>query len=120
MDRGRHYYTCPYLQTCCEKLATGLEVEAVDIILSEGKGRAKQDFAAIDDLKRTELASLNTGITGLELAIDHCTHDVNSGVAQINRIPKDDGLDAVGLNEGLHGVRCSQTNNRDLTAGITL
>src|SRR5262245_58133451 len=83
---------------------TRSEIEIVDVFLAVDEGRAEQDLAAIDDLQLAELAGLDLGRPGRELAVDDGARHMNRGIAEIDRVPQYHRLDAVRGDIGLHGV----------------
>lgn len=47
---------------CHRSYSVRLEVEVIDVVFGEDGGRAKQDFAAIDDRQRAQAPGFNLGI----------------------------------------------------------
>ena len=86
------------------------------LLLVEDEGRAEQDLAAVDDVELAELARLDRGVAGLELAVDRRAQHVGRRVAEVDRVPQHHRLDAVGVDIGLHRVRRREADDRDLAA----
>ena len=76
-----------------ERVAVGaggpatLEVELVDVVLAVDEGRAQEDLAAVDDLEIAEAAGGDALVARLELAVDDSAHDLDRGVAEVDRVP---------------------------------
>src|SRR5882672_12760477 len=96
------------------------EVEAVDVALGEDEGRTQQDLAAVDDLKVAQLASLDRGGAWLERPVGDRTEDVDRRVAEVHGMPEHDGLHAVLVDVGLHGVGRREADDGDLAAFLGL
>ena len=91
-----------------------LEVELGHVVLVEDEGRPEQDLAAVDHIELAEFTRIDRGRARLQLADGDRAHAVGRGVAEIDRVPQDHRLDAVGVDIGLHRIRSGEADNGDL------
>src|SRR6266567_7264977 len=57
------------------------EIEILDVVLGEDERRTQQDLAAVDDVELAELAGIDRGRAGFQLAVDHGSDHIGRGIA---------------------------------------
>src|SRR5258707_15277777 len=96
------------------------EIKILDVVLGEDERRTQQNFAAVDDVELAELAGIDRGRAGFQLAVDYGADHIGRGIPEIYRVPQHDGLDATAIDIGLHRIRRGETDDGELAAQTRL
>ncbi len=99
------------------RLASAQKSNWVMLVLSKMKGDAEQDLGAVrrPGVRRACRPS-PTLVAGLERTVGHGAQRVERRIAEVDRVPEHDRLDAVLLDIGLHRVRRGEADDGDLAA----
>src|SRR5205814_10466762 len=92
-----------------------LEIELVDVFPGEPHRRAKKNLIA-DDLLLAEAARVQAGVARLQLSRRNGMRCVDGQVAEIDRVPEDDGLHRPAIDELRHVFRRGEPDDGNLPA----